>query len=254
MSSLLVNAPVQAGASPLQVSDLILRMKQRADIEKSGSAGVVSDSEILNLARQGARMLDSLINKTYQYYTMQYWSFATVINVQQYPLPTNFAKLLGIGLVPAVGTTPTSWTPLYHWDMNTQNLAGTGFLYFTNGVYTFMRYRIAGTNVELRPVSSIQSVGIYYTPQAPGFLTTGDYLPPYWLPGWEEYIVNWGALMISAKREIANDFAAEMWKEIKDQISSFIPNRDSANPERVQDAWLRPSMYPAPYGGPFGGF
>jgi hypothetical protein len=117
-----------------------------------------------------------------------------------------------------------------------------------------MKYRIAGPYLELRPVKTTQFVGMFYTPQAPNFLTVSDYLPGYYQPGWEEYIVNWMAMMIAAKRQMANDVAETMWKEIKEQIASFVPNRDSANPELVQKTWMRPSMWPGMGGGPFGGY
>lgn len=243
--------PVQT-ASTLQVADVILRTKQRADIEKSGSTGVVSDAEILSLVNTGARMLDDLITKSYEDYRAEYWCFPTVARQIMYTLPGNFYKLRRIGVVDQLGSTPNTWTPLYPFDLNQNNLPGTGFFFFTNGAYPSMAYRLTDRMLELRPCTSVQNIGVWYTPQPPVFKSPQDYLPSYYMPGWEEYIVCWAAMMISAKRQMANVVAEQMWEEIKQQIASFVPNRDSANPAMVQQSWVPPSMWPG-YGGPYGG-
>lgn len=229
-------------AQPILVSELVLRTKQRADIEKSGSAGVVSDTEILRLLNLYGNQLKMEIDKTYEYYTATYFNIVTQAGVLRYSLPHDFYKLIGIGLVDVIGPSPNTWTPLQHWDFANQNIPGTGFITFTNGMYTRMTYRIAGVgpngpNIEFRPVKSNQTLGIWYTPQFVPFKTVADPVPAWMMPGWEEYLIVGAAMMITAKEQLGVEMHGQIFKMIETQVRNFAPNRDEFQPETVKRVW-----------------
>ena len=240
-------------ADPISVQEVFTRIKQRADIEKSGSAGVCSDAEVLNLLNLHYRKLHGEIQKMYENYTATYYNIQTVVNQLRYPLPKDFYKLLSVGIVDSVGASPNTFTALEHWNFNDQNVPGTGFLNFTNGYYTQMRFRIVGRNLELRPVKSVQLLGIWYSP-SPVTLGMKDSLPEWVLPGWEEYIVCGAAMMIAAKEQALVTVHQQILQMVSDQVKSFVPNRDSFKPELVSRAWRHQRNWPGNgFGDGFGG-
>lgn len=230
----------------LLVGDVIKRAKQRADIEKAGSAGFIGDDEALQLCQLGFAQLQNLIINSYEYWIKSYTSFNTVFNKVQYDFNTigapDLYKPLAIGIVQNQGSVPNianfdSWSPLEPYDMQNQNLPASGFLQFTNAYYTDMRYMWLADQLELRPVKAICTVGIYYIPVAPQFANYADELPYWCKPGWEEYIVAFMAWMIAGKEGTGTAQALQVWQMISDQIKNFTPNRDQFNPHTVSDAW-----------------
>lgn len=239
-------------AQPVYVSDLILRTKQRADIEKSGTAGVVSDSELLTYLNIYYRQLAMKIDHKYEYYRAKYYNIQTVLGQLRYPLPADFYNLLGIGLVNVPGPAPDTWTPLQPWDMVNQNIPGTGFMNFTNGMFTNMTYRVIDRQFEFKPMKSAQIVGVWYTPMAMQLRSPGDVIEEWCMPGWEEYVITGAAMLIAAKEQQAIAMLEQMWLMIDAQIDSFIPSRDSFQPQRVQRAWWGSQWPFGMFGGYFG--
>ncbi len=236
-------------ATPLKVRDVYTRMKQRADIEKSGDGGLISDPEALNLIQLGTNNLHDVIVRTNELYIARYFNIITAPNQLEYPIPHDFFNLLSIGLVNKVGPAPDTWTPLYQWKMQNQNIPGNGFLFFTNGMYTIMQYRVIAGAIEFR---SNQIVGIWYVPTAPQFKGLDDYLPPYFMPGWEEYLVSYAAQLIGAKEQNGVAMHEEIKKQVLAQIASFSMSRDSFRPETVTDCWMPQSAWPFGMMGSYG--
>jgi hypothetical protein len=228
----------------IQVLELKDRIKQRADIEKSGSAGVSSDLEILRLINLYMYRLEGLIQKAYENYRAQYYNLKTVVGQVTYPLPANFSKLLGIGIVDVAGKSYNVWTPLQHWQMANQNRPTGGFINFTNGMYSNVTFRLMDGNIEFIPVKSAQIIGVWYAPTAQQFRDFNESLPAWIQPGWEEYLVAGPAMMIAAKEQRSAGISDEIFKMIEAQIASFIPNRDSYLPETVQRAWAGQNAFP----------
>lgn len=239
--------------STITVGDVLTKIKQRADLEKSGAQGFASDSEIIGLIQLGVSQLQNLVVDSDEYWISRYVTFTTVINQLTYPFASiglgDMYKPLAIGLTSNTSSTQDTWTPLEQFDLMDMNLGGGGFFQFTNGAFTDMRYKFLGQALEFRPVKAAQLVGVYYVPQAPQFASTKDVLPSWIQRGWEEYPVAFAAWMLGIKEQTGIDSRKEVWALIADQIKNFAPNRDRFRPHTVTRV-----LNPPTYGGNGGGW
>lgn len=244
----------------ITVGDVWTRIKQRADIEKSGASGFVSDNEGIKLIQVGTSQLQNLVMNTYEDWISRYATFTTVLNQLTYPVSSigiaDFYKLKSIGIITNVSSPQDSWMPLEHYDDMSMNLPAGGFFQFTSGFFTDMRYGlradVGGPTIELRPVKAVTTLGVYYIPVPPTFETLDDELPYWIMPGWEEYMVAFGAWMVGVKERTSVEAHKEVWDMITRQIMNFAPNRDSFQPHTV----IRASSYSygAGYRGGWGGY
>lgn len=231
----------------MTVGDVWTRIKQRADIEKAGSSGFMSDDEGIKLIQLGTAQLQNLVMNTYEFWLTRYVTFNTVVNQLSYPFPSigmsDFYKLLGIGITTNTNSPQDSWAPLEHFELMSMNLPAGGFLQFTSGFFTDMRYAIMSSDkgvpqLELRPVKSVTMLGVYYVPRPPQFQSLLDELPPWIMPGWEEYMVAFGAWMAGVKERTGASAHKEVWQMITKQIQDFAPNHDSFRPATVTTGWM----------------
>lgn len=225
----------------ITVQEVITRSLERADLAKSGASGFMSPTEMLRLTQLGLAQLQNMIINTYEYWIKSFTTFNTITNQVSYSFDqigaSDLYKPLGIGLIQSVDQPFESWTPLEHWNMDNQNLPASGFIQFTNGYYTDMRYLFMADRLELRPVKAVCAVGLYYVPTAPQLASPADLLPYWCKPGWEEYLVAFNAWMIAGKEQAGTEVQMQIWNMISEQIKNFAPNRDQFKPFTVQDSW-----------------
>ncbi len=222
----------------ITVGDIILRIKQRADLEKSGASGFVSDTEATTLIQLAAAQLQNLIMMSYESWLGRYVTFSTVANQSAYPFAAygmpDFYKLLSIGITTAAN--PDDWTPLDHADNKSASISGYGggFLSFTNGGGgANLTFCLRSTGIELSTVRSVQLIGVRYIPKPPQFSAITDELPQWIYPGWEEYLVAFVAWMVGIKERAGVQSAKEVWQIVSGQIQNWAPNRDSFRPHTV---------------------
>lgn len=240
----------------MNVGDLWTRIKQRTDLEKSGSSGFVGTSEGISLIQLGVAQLQNEVMNCYEYWVAKYATFNAVTNQLTYPFTSigmaDFYKLLGIGITTAVVSPQDTWTPLEDFHLADMNLQASGFLQFTSGFYNYTRFALIGQAFELRPVKSPMLLGVYYVPRPPQFRTLEDELPLWIMPSWEEYVVAFAAWLIAAKERTGVETHKEIFGMIREQIKNFVPNRNSFNPPTVVTTGYLYNRRNAPLAGAFG--
>lgn len=221
----------------ITVGDVALRMRQRCDLEKSGASGFAGDAEVIKLIQLGTSQLQNLVVNAYEYWIAKYVTFTTVANQLTYKFRDigmpDFYKLLGIGLTSNSISPQDTWTPLQHFNLQDMGLCGGGFFQFNNSQGVDMTFLLMGSAIELRPVKSAQLIGVYYVPTSPQFSDMADTLPDWVMPGWEEYMVAFGAWMLGLKERTGTSGHKEVWMLIADQIKNYAPNRDNFQVQTV---------------------
>lgn len=222
----------------ITVGDIVTRMKQRADIEKSGSSGFIADIEAIKLVQMATAQLQNLIIDTSENWLGKYNTFYTIPSQTVYPYAaismSDIYKPLGIGMTDA--SNPQSWTALEPFDFMNMNSGGTGFLQFTNtfaGAGCGLQYMFFADTIELRTPQTVQQIGVRYVPLAPQFATVADELPSWIKPGWEEYLVACGAWMIGIKEQNGVANHEQVWQLIAKQIQNFAATLDKFRPHTV---------------------
>lgn len=219
------------------VGDIWLRAKQRADLEKAGSTGFVSDLEGLRLVQLGIAQLQNLVMNSYEYWVARYQTFNTKPGQQSYPLDSvgigNLFKLLSVGLT--LEGHPENWRPLESFRLGEQSGA-MDWDFYTGG--SGLRYLLMGQELILRPMDGARCVGVYYVPQPPHFDSLDDELPPWVMNGWDEYPVAFVAWMLAIKERSGASAHREVWQMTAAQIRDSVPNRDSGQPPRmIKPGW-----------------
>lgn len=111
--------------------------------------------------------------------------------------------------------------------------------------YSPIRYRVQANNLEVLPATQTFTATLYYTPAPPRLVSGGDLLDGF--AGYEVAAIYGACATVLAKEESDPSFFMAQRDRIYQHIQALAAQRDSNEPERVQDvttsAW--------PYGGLF---
>ncbi len=231
--------PVVTGQSlnPGQTTlgNIRLQAKQRCDRVNSQ---FVTDQEWNTYIDQSYKELfDILIQKFgNDYFVANPYTYTTAQNVQDYPLPRDFYKLLGteIALNPQ---DPNSYVTLRKFEFIQRNLWNFPNVYTFYGI-TNIRYRLKGNNLYIVPAPQAgQTIRIWYCPRPNQLVKDTDTLDM--VSGWEEYIVVDACIKAMVKEESdVSAFAAQKMAVMK-RIEDVAENRDVGEPETVSDSKRR---------------
>lgn len=178
------------------------------------------------------------------YFIAPPYSYTTVQNQIQYPLPTDFYKLMGVEVQLNAGN-PNSWLTMKKFEFIDRNKYSYPNVYSFYGVSN-LRYRLNGNNLMIMPLNQAgQTIRIWYTPRARQLTNDGSIVDG--VSGWEEYII--ADVCIKAWNKQESDvsvFAAQKMALLK-RIEEAAEARDVGEAERVSD------LKSINYGGNWGG-
>lgn len=217
--------PVNTG--DLSLAQIRLMSKQRADMVNSQ---FVTDSEWNLYINQAAFELYDLLITEYEDYFMKAPLLLTTDGSEQFTLPTDFYKLLGVDLGLANNT--TGWVTLKKFQFIERNryvypqINSTFF-----GVFN-LQYRLMGNTLFFIPTPSAgQFLRIWYVPKLTELLQDTDILTG--ISGWGEYVIVDAAIRAKQKQEDdVSVLGAQKMMLIK-RIEESAMNRDAGQPDCI---------------------
>jgi hypothetical protein len=205
--------------------DLRTRARQRADME---STGFISDSELNTYINSSyAELYDLLVSKFgSDYFVSSPYTFTTSANVDQYPLPSGFYKLLGVDFK----ISGTNWRTLKRFEFSDRNISGIWDVYNTE----LIRYRLLGSNILLSPVpTGACQLRAWYIPLPDVLANDTDSFSG--LNGYEEYVIIDAAIKMLTKEESDTSALRADKAAMKKRIEDMADSRDVGSPCSVQD-------------------
>lgn len=204
-------------------SVIITQARQRAD--QVGSQ-FVSDSEALDYLKLGYQNFYDLVVQSNNTYYLSQFDVTLVSGQQDYPLPTDFYKLLGMDLMATVGA-PVTLRPFQWNERNRYKYAG-----LTTMAGPVYRYNLLGSNVRFTPIPGTGSIKVYYTPLAvlPTLLTSNlDTM------GFDEFMILSVALKMLAKEESDTQLVAAELAAQRERVQTMLADQDASFPKTVID-------------------
>lgn len=217
------------------VGNVRLECQQRINKENSP---FYTTQEWNSMINQSYKELFDIIAQKFgdDYFVATPYLYTTSQNLQLYPLPANFYKLLRVdySLNPV---DPNAWFTMRQFEFvqgNLYNYPNTYTLFGPNA----MRYRLNGNNLMIVPVpQSGQTIRIWYVPRPNQLISDTDTLDA--ISGWEEYIVADCAIKALAKEESdVTVYAAQKMALLK-RIEEAAENRNIGDPQIVSDSRRR---------------
>jgi hypothetical protein len=215
--------------------NVILEAQQRCNKENSQ---FYTAQELMSMCSQSYKELYDQIIAAYgeDYYVATPYTYTTGQNLQLYPLPSDFYKMLlcEVALNP---TDPNSYVTLREFMFIQKNLYNYPNQYTMYGI-TNIRYRINGNNLMIVPqTQGGQTIRIWYAPRPNQLLNLTDTLDG--ISGWEEYVVVDMCIKMLAKQEDYDTiFAAQKMGLIK-RLEEMAKNRNLGEPQTVSDSRYR---------------
>ena len=217
--------------------NIILEAQQRTNKENSG---LYTPQELMSMVNQSYKAFYDKIITAYgdDYYVATPYSYTTAQNLQLYPLPPDFYKLLlcEVALNPQ---DPNSYVTIKQFNFIQKNLFNYPNQYTMYGI-TNLRYRLNGNNLMLVPqTQGGQTIRIWYAPRPNQLLNTTDIVDG--ISGWEEYIVNDMCIKMLVKEESLEQAQAfqQQKMEMDKRLDDMPKNRNLGEPQTVSDAKYR---------------
>jgi len=224
---------IAANEGQLPLGNLRLMCQQRADMVNSQFVSLPEWNSFIN---QAYYELYDLLIKTYEYYAVQapYTFTADGVN-QQFDLPNDFYKLLGVDL--SLGTGATAWISLKQFNFIDRNSYVYPQLQTTAlGVFN-PRYEIIGNTIFLIPIPpGGQQFRLWYAPRLTQLLQDTDIMDG--VSGWTQYVIARAAKYALDKEESDTTKLDAELLFLKDRIESTAQNRDAGQPATVANTRL----------------
>lgn len=170
------------------------------------------------------------------YYLKTPYTYTTSQNLQFYPLPDDFYKLLGVEVALNPGD-PSSWVTLKKFEFIQRNLWNYPNVYTFYGI-TNLRYRLEDNNLYIVPIpTGGETLRIWYAPRPDQLINDTDIVDG--VSGWEEYIIVDCCIKALAKEESDVSIFAGQKQALLKRIEEAAENRDIGEPETVSDSKMR---------------
>lgn len=167
------------------------------------------------------------------YFVATPYTYTTQTNLQFYPLPTDFYKLLGVEIQLNSGA-PNSFVTLKKFNFIDRNRWSYPNVYTFYGI-TNLRYRVNGNNLMIVPIpQSGQTIQIWYVPRQ-GLLTMDGSIVDG-VSGWEEYIIADVCIKAWNKQESDPSVFLAQKQALLKRIEEASENRDAGEADHVSDS------------------
>jgi hypothetical protein len=208
----------------ITLSELKQQARERADMVNSP---FIEDLELTNYINNSIAELHDILVMTYgsDYYVESY-SFSTSGGVENYALPGDFYKLMGVDMQ----IDSSRWHSLKKFQFGDRNhYQNTGWDGINSG-----RYRVVGSNLKLAPAPTEGiATRIWYVPKAVRLVDAEDELDG--INGYSEYIIVDVAIKMKMKQEDDVSALMSVKRDLLARIERAAQDRDIANPESITD-------------------
>lgn len=202
--------------------------QQRADRVNSN---FVTTAEWNTYINQSAYELYDLLVNTYEdYFVTTPYNFQTDGVSQQFSLPPNFDKLMGVDC--GLDNTNNAFITLQKFDF----IARNRYIY-PNITSTFLgvfnlRYRLVGSTLFFIPTPSAgQYIRVWYIPRMVQLLQDSDLLDS--VSGWSEYVIVDAAIKALQKEESDVTVLLAQKQMLQKRIEESAMNRDAGQPDTI---------------------
>lgn len=221
------------------LSELRLLAQQYSDMVNSGFVTTAEWNSYLNLAY--FELYDILIQKYGDdYFVTTPYSFTTDGTSQQYTLPTNFYKFLGLDL--QLGSVQDSWVTIRPFMFGERNRYSVPNFQSFYGV-TNLRYRVFGNSLFLTPIPAAgQTLRMWYIPILTELVSDSDTVNG--ISGWQDYLPVEAAIKALMKEESDVSMLQSRKQALIARIESAAEGRDAGNPQTVTDSATTDNWYP----------
>ena len=198
--------------------------------ERSDTVGnnFVTSSEIIRLIDKAyTKLYDMIVSKFENYYLSQ-TQFSSTSGVQDYTLPADFYKLLGVDQTNAPGK-PLTLRPL---NFNERNRYNTD-LFSVTQMSTY-KYRVAGNLITIIPQPSAGILyTLFYVPAPIKIANNTDVIDG--IAGWEDYVILDASVQILNKMQLDSNAVAQERALAERRVMHMATERDAGFPEKVTD-------------------
>ena len=234
-------------ATTMTLTELKNAVRQRSDMENSQ---FVKDTELVSYINQSYFELYDLLVQKYgdNYFVASPYSFTTDGSSEDYTLPTDFYKLLGVDL--ALSNSTDSWVTIKPFNFAERNRYAVPNFQSFYGI-TNLRYRLIGNKIKFTPIPQAnQNMRIWYVPRLTTLVNLTDTVDG--ISGWTEYIIIDAAIKCLQKEESDVSVLLAQKAAIIQRIENAAENRDAGFPRTVADVSF--SNYEWPYGSGSGSY
>lgn len=225
-------------AGEMTLLELRTLARQESDMVNSQ---FVSDAEFNSYINQSYfELYDILVQKFGDDYFATSYTFTPNGTDQEYPLPDDFYKSIGVDL--ALNVSADSWITLHRFNMSDRNRFAVPNFQNFYGV-TNLRYRLSGNNIWFTPTpTGGQQIRLWYVPRMTPLVAESDVADG--VSGWLEYVVVDAAMKALAKEE--SDVSVMMARKqmLLQRIEAAAENRDAGQPMTVADNSTGSGYYP----------
>lgn len=217
------------------VGNLRLQCQQRCNFENNP---FVTNQEWNSYINESYKELYDIIVQKFgsDYYVATPYTYTTTQNLQLYPLPSDFYKLLGVEIA-LNPSDSNSWISLRQFEFVQRNLFNYPNLFTFYGI-TNLRYRLNGTNLMVVPApTGNQTIRIWYAPRPDQLIDDTDTVDA--VSGWEEYIIADCCIKALTKEESDPSVFMAQKQALLKRIEEASENRNIGDPQRVSDSRLR---------------
>lgn len=227
-------------ATTMTLTELIAAVRQRADMVNSQFC---TDSELTSYINQSYFELYDLLVSRYgdNYYVKNPpYTFTTDGTTFQYPLPSDFLKILGLDL--ALANSQDSFVTIKPFMFADRNRYAVPNFQSFYGV-TNLRYRLNGNYLWLTPVPAAnQLLRLWYIPRMATLSAGSDTADG--ISGWTEYIIVDAAMKALAKEESDVSYLMADKASLIQRIEAAAENRDAGSPPKVADSVYNDYFWP----------
>lgn len=227
-------------STSMTLGELMIAVRQRADMlpngyvpSTTGTDYFVTDVELVSYINQSYFELYDLMISSYgaNYFVKSPpYSFTTTANTDQYALPSDFYKLLGVDLQ----LTTNAFVNIAPFEFVERNRFTAPNLQSFLG-RTNLRYRLNGGNLWLSPIPAAgQTIRVWYVPTLVTLSTTSSTADG--ISGWTEYVIVDAAIKCLAKEETDVGVFMAQKQALTVRIQAMSDSRDVGAPHKVGDA------------------
>lgn len=215
----------------VSLSTLRTRCQGRADIPDDGS---VSDAEWLEFINSAYfELYDLLVTRFEDYFESTSTSNTTVVDQEDYSLPSDFYKLLEVEVQD--DQQADQWVSLQRLRPSDRNLLRNLDTYASYDYPTLRWYALKGTNLRILPPPAVagRTIRIRYVPTLTPLAADGDTVVSGLLDQWAEFIVV--RAVIHARNKTEEDVSAHerTLQSIQQRILTSAISRDTYQPARI---------------------
>lgn len=209
------------------VAELISRCRTKGNYESSNR---LTDAKWIQVIEEAyGDLRDELISKFGEDYFTKRTTGNFVVDQENYSLPSDFLKLLGVDVKYG-----GEWRQIHRLNLHERNAFQNGATWGAWADHSRYRYRIEGSEILIQPIpAATDEYRLIYIPMAPKISGTSDTIEGF--NGWERLIVLYALReMKRSQNEPLSDIVAAI-ETAERKLSWAADGRDAGEPMSIMD-------------------